>query len=82
MESVPSGRDRAAHQTKEIAMNASQKIEMVESDAHPLCPHCAKKLTEIHWHKVRGVSMTAIGYLVVHSCPHCRKVLSTTASGR
>jgi hypothetical protein len=57
-----------------------QKIELKESERHPICPHCEQKLSEIHWHKVRGVAMTSIGYVAVYSCPSCRKVLAASAS--
>jgi uncharacterized protein with PIN domain len=57
-----------------------EKIKITEVETHPLCPHCGRKLDEINWHKVRGVSMSQLGYVAVYSCPHCRKFLATSAN--
>lgn len=54
------------------------KIVYIEADRPPLCPHCERKLTEIHWHKIKKA--LKLGYVAVHSCPHCNKVLGVTAS--
>lgn len=59
-----------------------EKIQYVEAERHPLCPHCEKTLATIEWHKVKASGLSMMGYTVVHSCPHCRKVLAATASAR
>ena len=59
---------------------AVEKIKVTEAEYHPLCPHCERKLSEVHWHKIKGNSMS-LGYVAIYSCPHCRKVLGHTASG-
>lgn len=58
-----------------------EKIKITEVEHHPVCPYCDRKLSEIHWHKVKGASMSQVGYVAIYSCPHCRKVLLGTASG-
>ena len=57
-----------------------EKIKVTEVQHHPVCPFCEKKLSEMNWHKVRGVSRSSVGYVAIYSCPHCRKVLATSAS--
>ncbi len=48
------------------------KVASQESTADPICPHCEKKLKEIHW---RRISAWCEEYL--YMCPHCHKVLGT-----
>ena len=56
-------------------------MEITETTTEsPVCPHCEKRLKEIYWHKVQGKGMSGVGYVAVYSCPHCKKVLSTSAS--
>jgi uncharacterized protein with PIN domain len=42
-------------------------------DLMPLCPHCAKELTQVYT-RSKGVPIVQ-GQNVVYFCPHCRKVL-------
>ena len=58
-----------------------EKIKVTQVEHHPVCPHCEKKLAAVNWHKVQGISRSQVGYVAIYSCPHCRKVLSTSASG-
>ncbi len=58
----------------------AEKIKVTESKEHPLCPFCGMNLSEIHWHKVSGVALSQVGYVAVYSCPHCKKVLATSAN--
>ncbi|MHC4696518.1 MAG: hypothetical protein ACYTFA_07245 [Planctomycetota bacterium] len=46
------------------------KMAAKEAEYDPLCPHCEKKLTEIHWRQVAAVNAE---YLFI--CPKCRKVI-------
>ena len=55
-----------------------EKIKLTQVEDHPVCPHCDKKLTEIHWHKMSG-SIGGSGYVAVYSCSHCKKMLSSSA---
>ncbi len=57
-----------------------EKIQLTETESHPVCSHCEAKLPEINWHKVRGTGLTGLGYVAVYSCPHCKKVLSISAN--
>lgn len=55
------------------------KIELVETERHPLCPHCSGKLSSMNWHKVKGGAM-GLGYVAMYSCPHCKKLLGSSGS--
>jgi len=46
------------------------KITSQEADYDPLCPHCEKKLNEVHWRQIKA---TNAEYMFI--CPHCRKVI-------
>ncbi len=46
------------------------KLESQEVDYPPICPHCEKKIDEIHWRQIKAFHAE---YLFM--CPHCRKVL-------
>lgn len=46
------------------------KLASPEADYDPICPHCEKKLDEIHRRTLQAVNAE---YLFV--CPKCRKVL-------
>ncbi|NOX59383.1 MAG: hypothetical protein GXP29_11075 [Planctomycetes bacterium] len=50
-----------------VARLASQ-----ESIDDPVCPHCDKKLKEIHWRRIEAWCKEYI-----YICPHCKKVLGT-----
>ena len=46
------------------------KLASREANYEPLCPHCEKRIAEVHWRKVEAVNAE---YLFV--CPNCRKVI-------
>ncbi|HOC01830.1 MAG TPA: hypothetical protein PKM43_24155 [Verrucomicrobiota bacterium] len=50
-----------------------KKIEIVEEEIVPVCPHCKKELTKIT--QVKRGAMSVIG---VFCCPHCRAVLGVS----
>ena len=41
-----------------------------EAEYDPLCPHCEKKIDEVHWRKIAAVNAE---YLFI--CPDCKKVI-------
>ena len=46
------------------------KLASKEADYDPLCPHCEKRIEEVHWRQVDAVNAE---YLFI--CPNCKKVL-------
>jgi len=53
---------------------SEKPFEIVKrEDLSPLCPHCAKALTEVYT-RAKGVPFVQ-GTNVVYFCPHCNKVL-------
>ncbi len=49
---------------------AKVKVQIVEMEAVPLCPHCSKPLDSIA-RKDKGF----IDQTILFSCPHCNKLL-------
>ena len=49
----------------------TERIPSKEADYDPLCPHCEKKLEEVHWGKIKAWANDE--YVVI--CPKCRKVI-------
>jgi ribosomal protein L37AE/L43A len=47
------------------------KIEIVNVDKTPLCPHCEK---ELHW--IERVNQGFFVATAIYICPHCNKVIS------
>ncbi len=48
----------------------AEKLPSREVDYEPLCPHCERPLSEVHWRRMEAVNAE---YLFV--CPQCRKVI-------
>lgn len=48
----------------------ASKMASREIEYDPLCPHCEKKLEEIHWRRISAVNAE---YLFI--CPKCKKVM-------
>jgi len=48
----------------------SAKLASKEADYDPLCPHCEKRLKEVHWRRLEAVNAE---YLFI--CPSCKKVI-------
>ncbi len=57
----------------------SEFIKFVEAQTLPICPHCEKPLAEIEFRRdvVRFGFFKGETFVVLLSCPHCHKVLST-----
>ncbi len=56
----------------------AMKVVSQEADYDPLCPHCGKKIGEVHWRKIQAFTQTE--YLFI--CPSCRKILGVTGAKR
>ena len=48
----------------------AMKLATKEADYDPVCPHCEKKLGEVHWRQMEAVNAE---YMFI--CPECRKVI-------
>ncbi len=48
----------------------AERLASEESKHDPVCPHCEKKIAEMHWRRSQ-----AFHEEYVFMCPHCRKVL-------
>ncbi len=48
----------------------AEKLASEEVKYEPICPHCERKMNEVHWR-----SMKAFHAEYMFMCPHCRKVL-------
>ena len=48
----------------------SEKLVSKEADYDPLCPHCEKKIDEVHWRRLDAVNAE---YMFI--CPKCKKVI-------
>ncbi len=46
------------------------KLAAKESEYDPICPHCEKKIDEVHWRQIEAVNAE---YLFL--CPTCKKVI-------
>ena len=46
------------------------KIASQEATYDPICPHCEKKITEVHWRM-----MNAVNAEYLFTCPSCKKVI-------
>ena len=46
------------------------KLASQQADYEPLCPHCEKKISEVHWRQLEAVNAE---YLFI--CPKCKKVI-------
>ena len=46
------------------------KLASKQADYDPLCPHCERKIDEVHWRQVDAVNAE---YLFI--CPSCKKVI-------
>ncbi len=57
----------------------SHEIEFTEGHAPPLCPYCEVELTHVEFlrQKLSFGFMSGFTWVVLLSCPHCRKVLGT-----
>ena len=50
-------------------------IEMTErEDVTPVCPHCERDLTHLHFQQLRGT----FGRRYLYFCSHCRKALGVS----
>jgi hypothetical protein len=57
----------------------SDEVEFVEARALPVCPHCEARLERIEYRKQKlsfGL-MSGFSWVILLTCPHCHKVLST-----
>jgi hypothetical protein len=52
------------------------KVASTEADYDPICPHCEKKLNEVHWRKIQA----AFFHEYIFFCPKCKKVIGVTAA--
>lgn len=48
----------------------SEKLASEEVKYDPICPHCEKKIVEVHWRTIQAFHAE-----YVFMCPHCKKVL-------
>ncbi len=48
----------------------AEKLAAQEVDYEPICPHCERKIDEVHWRSIKAFHAE---YMFM--CPHCRKVL-------
>ncbi len=46
------------------------KLVSKEVEYDPLCPHCEKKIEEVHWRRIAAVNAE---YLFI--CPKCKKII-------
>ena len=46
------------------------KLASQQADYEPLCPLCAKKISEVHWRQIDAINAE---YLFI--CPKCKKVI-------
>ncbi len=46
------------------------KLASNEANYDPLCPHCERKIEEVHWRQVEAVNAE---YLFI--CPKCKKII-------
>lgn len=56
-------------------MEKKMQLHEAADDEWPICPHCKKELRELK-HRKRGWLIT----VTVFWCPHCRCLLSTSAT--
>jgi glutaredoxin len=61
----------------------SESLQFVEAETPPVCPHCEAELTTIEYRrqKLSFGFMSGFAWVIVLTCPHCRKVLSTQGWG-
>lgn len=52
------------------------KVASKEADYDPLCPHCGKVLSEVHWRRIK--TWTRYEHLFI--CPECKKVIGVSAT--
>ena len=52
------------------------KIASTEANYDPLCPHCGKKLSEVHWRRVKAF----VKWEYLYICPACKKVIGLSAT--
>ena len=57
----------------------SEDLEFVEATTSPICPHCEASLTRLEYRcqKLSFGFMSGFSWVILLSCPHCHKVLST-----
>ena len=55
-------------------------IEFIEATDPPLCPHCEQSLAQVEYRKQKLAFsfMAGLEWIVLLSCPHCRKVVGAT----
>jgi uncharacterized protein with PIN domain len=46
------------------------KLAAKEAEYDPICPHCEKRIDEVHWRQIAAVNAE---YLFM--CPNCMKVI-------
>jgi hypothetical protein len=57
----------------------NDEVEFVESRSLPICPHCEKTLAQVEYRrqKLSFGFMRGASWVILLTCPHCRKVLGT-----
>ncbi len=48
----------------------AEKLASDEVNYEPICPHCERKIDEVHWRTIQAFHAE---YMFM--CPYCRKVL-------
>ena len=58
----------------------AETIEFVEATEPPLCPHCEQPLAQVEFRKQKLAFSLLAGqeWILLLSCPHCRKVIGAT----
>ena len=58
----------------------TQDIEFVEAAEYPHCPHCDRPLARIEYikQKLSFGLMGGFEWIILLSCPDCRKVIGTS----